>query len=188
MKRLFLLLLLVCWAATSVAAQDQPVVLEFELVHSEAAPQRRILDTEVWRREISAGKHRVLESGRSVGAPGQDALVHIGVKRPVAYHDPRVGASQVQYTDLGFKADWTPKLLANGIVEVNIRTEKAQLVQPDLPTSTVYLQEAIVHLKRGQTAILAGTRGVLTAKYFAPLYPEVKFGENSTMMLVISIK
>lgn len=166
----------------------EPFVLDFELVHTKTPPSRRILDSDVWRKEVQSGRFTVLESGRTIGSAGMDSLGHIGSKRPIAYFDPRVGASQVQYTDLGFKADWKPSPLPDGTVEIEIRMEKGQLVKPDLPTSTVFIQEANVFLRRGQTAVLASTRGVLTAKYFGTLYPEVSFGEDSAVMLVISLK
>ncbi len=195
MRRLFSLsLLCLILFGVPVVGQGQPnpsmepFVLDFELVHTKTPPSRRILDSEVWRKETQSGRFTILESGRTLGSAGMDSLGHIGSKRPVAYFDPRVGASQVQYTDLGFKADWKPSPLENGSVEVDIRVEKSQLVTATLPTSTVFVQEAKVHLRRGQTAVLASTRGVLTAKYFGTLYPEISFGEDSAVMLVVSLK
>lgn len=195
MRHLFFLsLLCLIFFPAPVMAQDQPrppmapFVLDFELIHTKTPPTRRILDSEVWRKETQSGRFTVLESGRAIGSAGMDSLGHIGSKRPVSYFDPRVGASQVQYTDLGFKADWKPNPLSDGSVEIEIRMEKSQLIKPDLPTTTVFIQEAKVFLRPGQTAVLASTRGVLTAKYFGTLYPEVNFGEDSAVMLVISLK
>ena len=190
MRRLVLLGICFCLAlsAPSLAQSGENFVLDFELVYAKSPLQRRIYDTSSWLKDAQAGRHTALESGRTVGLAGQDSLGHLGSKRPMVYYDPRVGASQVQYTDLGLKADWKPVPLGNGLIEIDIRTEKGQQVQPDLPTSTVFLQEAKVHLKRGQTAVLASTRGVLTAKYFEKLYPDIKFDEDSVVMLVISLR
>lgn len=185
-------LLLCCYfislGSPALAQNSDNYVLDFELVYARTPLQRRIYDTTTWLEDAQAGRHTALDSGRVVGQAGKDSLGHLGSKRPIVYFDPRVGASQVQYTDLGLKADWKPTPLGNGMIELDIRTEKSQLVQPALPTSTVFLQEAKVHLKRGQTAVLASTRGVLTAKYFGSLYPDVKFDEDCVVMLVVSLR
>ncbi len=165
-----------------------PFVLEFELVHSKNPPARRVLETETWHKEIQTARSSVLESGRSISGAGIRTLVHIGLKRPFVYFDPRVSGSQVQYTDLGFKADWKPQPLENGLCEVDIRIEKAQLVKPETSTSYVYVHEGKVMLRRGQSAIVSTARGLLTAKYFGSLYPEAGLKEDSTVMLVISLK
>lgn len=190
MLRKFTLCALSCLllSSTSLGQEGETYVLDFELVTTKAPLQKRIYDTESFLKESRAGRLTTLETGRSLGVAGKSSLGHLGAKRPIVYFDPRVGAAQVQYTDLGFKSDWKPTPKGNGLVQLDIRTESAQLVQPDLPTSTVFIQEAKVWLKRGQTAVLATTRGVLTEKYFGTLYPNIEFDEDSVVMLVVSLK
>lgn len=187
MKRILITLLLLCAPAW---AQDGNVLIEYALVRTTNPPAKKLVDTAAWSKDLAAGKHQVLNQGSVSTTFGKNAYAMMGRKVPFHYYDPRVEAPQVQYIDEGFKLDCKPKKAANGLVllEVRIDQQKLEGSGGNLEESDQFVCESTVLMKRGQTAIVGSTKGALTARQLAILFPGTTFSEDTSVLLTVTLK
>ena len=178
--------LLVLIAVLCGPALAQPLAVRFTLLQTSKPPARKLMDNASWRKELQSPTYQVLDSG-TCSAEGKEAYAFMGRKLPISYYDPRAEAAQVQYTDVGFKIDCKPRNLGNGLVEVEVRIEKTQLVETDGNATSGFIADTRVVMKRGQTAVVATTRGVTTKTYLGAAYPNLPFGEETTVLFALTL-
>jgi hypothetical protein len=165
-------------------------MVEFSLLQSGSPPERKLLDTATWNKELQSGRHKVLDRGSIAARWGQSAYAMMGKKVPITYFDPRAGASQVQYTDAGFKINCKSRQGPGNNVLLEVRMNQTRLTGTGDRLEEVdgFVAESTVMLKRGQTAVLATSRGVLTSRYLGSAFPEITFGEETTIFFTVSVK
>lgn len=184
-RRFSLLMVMVMVLAGSVLAQ--PLSVRYSLVQTTRPPVKKLMDNASWRQELESPACKVLDSGSCSATWKEEAYAFMGRKLPIPYYDPRAEASQVQYTDVGFKIDCKPRPLANGLIELEVRIEKTQLVEADGNATSGFITDTRVVMKRGQTAVLSTTRGLATKTYLGAAYPNLPFDEATTVMIVLTL-
>ncbi len=184
------LLALLLLSFQAVTAQQGFYEVEYEFVKTSAQPAKLLLDANEWRQYVSSDKANLLDSGTLTSTFGEECLNMSGLKVPIPYRDPRVDGYQVQYIDEGFKLDCTATPHENGMIKVVTRVGKSSL-SPDAASAygqDTFLCDTTILLRRGQTAILTTTKGLVTKQYLSKVYPGTTFGENETVLLAITIR
>lgn len=185
-----LLLALLVLSFQAVSAQPGTYQVEYQLVKAASQPAKMLLESEQWLKDLSSNKMQLLESGGVAAIFGEDSYSQSGIKVPIPYRDPRVDGYQVQYIDEGFKIDCSASPYENGLIKVVTRVTKATLA-PDAISAygqDTFLCDSTVLMRRGQTAILTTTRGMVTGEYLNKMYPGTTFGENDTVLLAITLR
>lgn len=186
------LLMLTCLflVASPSWAQTGDYQVEFSLLKSETPPQKRLLDSATWDKELQSGRHKVLGRGSVAGRSGQDAMTMIGKMVPMTYFDPRASDPQVQYVDVGLKLYCKSRLGPDNSILLEVRMDQRHLAGTGERLEEIdgLAADSTVMLKKGQTAILATSRGVLTSRYLGSAFPEITFGEDTTIFFTVGVK
>ena len=164
-KLLILLLLsLPCWA-------DPAWKVEVQLVRlGPGVKVDYLMDAGQWQQQLKSSE--VLEQLTTVTSD-QEVSLFLGRKCPITFFDPRAGMSQVNYVDVGTKANLTFKPQDDGRVQLDCSIEKKAFFDMKLPLPTVDVFQAYSTLlvKPGQVGIAAVSRGGVGLPYFKELYP-----------------
>ncbi len=182
------------WSMAPVFAQSSSkspdLELLFQVVKAEKAPAQRILSSEHWQQALQQRGFQILEEGFVPTKLDRDILVFLGTKHPITYRDPRSSGHQVQYTDVGSKMDCLVKELSGGNLRVNTRIETSGLAPDEISADcrNVYLVETVVHMRRGQTAILASTQGVITSRFLSLFLGDGEFKDSDLVLFALTVK
>jgi len=162
----------------------------FDIVKCSKAPEKRLLGKSQWQSFLKNSNATVLDSMQGVTKEDEFSLVHAGQKNPIAYKDPRAGMYQVQYVDRGLKIDISIVQQKNGTLFIESRGERsvASPIQEHPERSSVMLYETGATMKKGQTAVVASIRGVMTTKYLKSQFPDVTISESDYLMMVITVE
>jgi hypothetical protein len=181
-----LALLLLLSVAPPAYAQEN-LQVEFSLIKTSNAPQRHLLDTAEWNKQIVSGRHQVLDRGGVSGRMEQEMYTNMGRKVPFAFEDPRAASYQVQYVDAAFKIDCKARPEGDRI-RVEVRAEQSRMAGngQGLEPSDSFVVESICLLKRGQTAIIGSSQGALTSRFLGKIAPGL--GADETILFAVSIK
>ena len=206
MKALWCFVVAICLASATALAvsakMPEPVVgtvyqLDVQILRVPAGnsglTHARVAESEEWNRHLHSGEIQLLESG-SIGAMAVEhptPRIMIGNKVPIPYADPRTGNYQVQYVDVGFKFDFQVAELANGLIRLDCTVERATAgpkVAALLPASEAMRTVSAIQMRPGQVAVLAATRGLHVVTFVKHAYANVKFSDNDTLLLAVSVR
>jgi hypothetical protein len=177
-------LLLTLATLAPVLAQESAPSIEYTLVLSSRPPKSRLMDNATWARE--AGQAKVLDRASCATNWGRESYTFMGRKLPITFFDPRAEASQVQYTDVGFKMECKPRQRKDGRIDLELRMERSQLLEAN--ARNAFVAESSLVVGRGQTAVLATTHGLATSTYLGTVYPGQTMSEDSTIMMVVTVR
>ena len=141
-----------------------------------------------WNQQLKSAE--ILDAGTAVMTLDKPTSLMLGRKYPITYFDPRAGMSQVNYVDVGFKADLTPKPLGDGRVMLDCFLEKRSFSDEKLPLPTVdnFSCYSTLLLKPGQVAVAAVTRGMVGTRYLKGLFPGRNFSEKDSFVWTVSAR
>lgn len=185
MRRLilcFLLLTLPCFAQEGWRAELQLVRLpnfQGKLDYQ--------MDAAQWKAQLQSGE--ILETGYTPMTLDKECSFYLGRKYPITYTDPRAGMSQVQYVDIGFKGDLTPKLLGDGRIQLDCLIEKSTMGDDKLPLPSTdnFRCQSTLLLKPGQVAIASVSRGLVGIRYLKSMYNR-QFSEKDTFIWAVTTR
>jgi hypothetical protein len=148
-----------------------------------------VVEPGTWEKRVHAGQAQLLESGSVQSALDKESLTHVGSKVPIAYFDPRVSGYQVQYVDIGFKIDSKAHQLYDGRLTLDCRVERSFMVDNNstVPASEVITEQSELVMKADQEVAITASRGPLLATYLKHPYPNVTFGPDDSLVLVVTL-
>lgn len=147
-----------------------------------------LMDLGQWNQQLKSAE--VLDAGTAVMTLAAPTSLLLGRKYPITYFDPRAGMTQVNYVDVGFKADLTSKPLGDGSVMLDCFLEKRALSDEKLPLPTVdnFSCFSTLLLKPGQVGVAAVTRGLVGVRYLKGLFPGRNFSDKDTFVWTVSMR
>lgn len=180
MQKLLLLLLMTlpCAAQTSWKIDVQLVRLKA------AAKLDYVVGPAEWLQQL---KHaEILEQG-SVVTTEKETSLFLGRKCPITYFDPRAGMPQVNYVDIGYKAQFSLNPNDDGRIQLDCTLEKKAIfdLKLPLPTIDVFQAYSTLLLKPGQVGIAAVSRGQVGASHLKGLYPGRVFSDTDTFVWAV---
>lgn len=187
MSKIRLLPLLMLFFSLTVLAEAEPLILDYAIVYTTSPSVKKVWDPAAWAKEVASGRYKILDQGTCAAKWDGESSAFMGRNMPSSYYDPRAEASQVQYTKVGFRLDCTPKSLPGGLVLLSLRIEKSQLLDVG-GARDAFTTDSQILLKKGQTAVVGTTRGVMTGTYLSAAYPRLPLGDDVSIMLTISAR
>jgi hypothetical protein len=183
----FLVLALLFTSAPTVA---QSYNFTIDIVKSEKAPDKRLISKSQWRSFLKKSSAVVLDSMQGAAELGKFSYILEGYKMPIPYKDPRAGAYQVQYVDLGMKTDIKVTQQDDGMLFVEARGERSvgSPIKEHPKRASAIIFESGVTLKRGQTVVISAMRGVMNLKYLKPHFPDLTVDESDYLLMVLTIE
>ena len=175
---LFMLLTLPCLAQPSWNLDVQLVRL------NPGVKLDYVMEPAQWQQQLKEGE--VLDQGSTISTE-KEAYLFLGRKCPITYFDPRAGMSQVNYVDVGYKAEFTFTPIEGGRVQLDCLLEKKAFFDQKLPLPTVdvFQTYSTLLVKPGQVALAAVSRGGVGLTYFKELYPGHHFSGQDTFVWAV---
>lgn len=177
---IFLLLTLPCLAQPAWKVEVQLVRL------SGGEKLDYLMEPDQWQQQVKNGE--LLDQGSTVTTDKDEVSLFLGRKYPITYFDPRAGLSQVNYVDVGYKANITMTSIEGGRVRLDCALEKKAFFDQKLPLPTVdvFQTYSTLLVRPGQVAIAAVSRGGVGLTYFKELYPGHNFSDKDSFVWAVS--
>ncbi|MFN8609828.1 MAG: hypothetical protein U0931_19975 [Vulcanimicrobiota bacterium] len=159
--------------------------LEVQLVRLNAGEKvDYLMEPAQWQQQLKHGQ--LLDQGSTVTS-NKEVSLFLGRKYPITYFDPRAGMSQVNYVDVGYKAQFSFTPAADGRLQLDCSLEKKAFFDQKLPLPTVdvFQTYSTLLVRPGQVAIAACSRGGVGLTYFKELYPGHTFSEKDTFVWAV---
>jgi hypothetical protein len=174
----FVMLTLPCLAQSSWNVEVQLVRL------NPGAKLDYVMEPSQWQQQLKNGE--VLDQG-STTTNDKEVSLFLGRKCPITYFDPRAGMTQVNYVDVGYKAQFSFSPLEDGRVQLDCSLEKKAFFDLKLPLPTIDVFQAYSTLlvKSGQVGIAAVSRGGVGVGFLKEIYPGRSFTDKDSFVWAV---